>query len=95
PQLLGDIEWVKAEHESMYGAIESAWRIRGDKFHLQVTIPTNTTATVYVPCDKQTFVTEGPDTIHSGEHVRFLRLDGDYVVFEVGSGTYEFASMLP
>ncbi len=95
PQLLGDIEWVKAEHESMYGAIKSAWRIRGDKFRLQVTIPPNTTATVYVPCDKQTFVTEGPDYIHSGEHVRFLRLEGDYVVFDVGSGTYEFTSMLP
>jgi len=95
PQLLGDIEWVKAEHESMYGAIKSAWEIRGDKFRLEVTIPANATATVYVPSDKQTFVTEGPDYIHSGAHVRFVRLEDDYVVFDVGSGTYEFTSMLP
>jgi len=96
PQLLGDVEWVRAEHESMYGTIKSAWKIReGDKFHLEITLPPNTTATVYVPSDKQTFITEGPDYIHSGEHVQFVGMKNGRVVFEVESGTYEFTSNLP
>jgi alpha-L-rhamnosidase len=95
PQLLGDIEWVKATHECMYGTIRSGWKIQGDEFTLDVTIPANTTATIYVPSDKERFITEGPDYIHTGDHVRFLRLEDEYVVFAAESGTYEFISTLP
>ena len=95
PRLLGDVEWVRAEHESMYGTIESRWEIEGDQFILNVTLPANTTATVYVPSDKETFITEGPDSIHAGDHVRFLRLEDGYVVFATESGEYEFISKLP
>lgn len=94
PQRLGDITWVRAEHESMYGTIKSAWDIKGDRFTLKVAVPTNTTATVYVPCDKEQFAKEGPSTIHSGDCVRFVRLEDDCVVFEVESGTFEFHSRL-
>jgi len=48
-----------------------------------------------VPGDRQEFVDEGPGYIHSGDHVRFLRLEGPYVVFEAESGIYEFRSKLP
>jgi len=95
PQLLGDIEWVRAEHESPYGTIRSAWEIRGDQFRLKVAIPTNTRATVYVPSDRRKAAAEGPDYIHTGRHARFLRMEKDGIVFEVDSGTYEFLSHLP
>ncbi len=94
PQLLGDVTWVRAEHESMYGTIKSAWDIKDSYFTLKVAIPTNTTATVYVPCDKEQFAKEGPSMIHSGDYVRFVRLEDDRVVFEVESGTFEFHSRL-
>ena len=95
PQLLDDITWVRAEHESMYGTVKSLWDIHDDTFRLKVAVPTNTTATVYVPSDRQEFVNEGPSYIHTGDHVRFVRQEGDYVVFEADSGTYEFNSKLP
>jgi hypothetical protein len=95
PQLLGDVTWAKAEHESMYGTIRSNWEIRGGRFILKIAVPVNTTATVYVPCDPKKAITEGPDIIHVGEHARFLRLEKDCVVFEVESGTYEFISQMP
>ena len=95
PQLLGDVTWVRAEHESMYGPIRSHWEIRGDKFLLKIAMPVNTTATVYVPSDRQKAITEGPGYIHAGDHARFLRIEDKYVVFEVESGTYEFISQLP
>lgn len=92
PQTLGDITWVRAEHESMYGTIKSIWDIHDDTFTLKVAVPTNTTATIYVPSDKEQFINEGPDYIHSGDNIRFVGLDGQYVVFEAESGTYEFHS---
>lgn len=95
PQLLGDVRWAKAEYESMYGTIRSNWEIRGGRLILKIAVPVNTTATVYVPCDPQKAIAEGPDVIHVGEHARFLRLEKGCVVFEVESGTYEFISQMP
>ncbi len=87
PQLLGNIKWVRAKHESTYGTIKSAWEIQGDKFTLKITVPVNTTATVYVP--------EVAGPIQKGEHVRFLHVEDNYSVYDVESGTYEFVSQLP
>lgn len=92
PQLLGDVTWVRAEHESRYGTIVSDWNLNGNAFTLTATIPPNTTATVYVPSDEEAFVKEGPGYIHSGDHVRFAGLEGHYVVFKAESGTYKFIS---
>jgi len=89
PQLLGDTKWVRAEHESMYGTIRSAWEIQGDKFSLKLTIPVNTTATVYVPASSRESV------MGDSDGVRFLRAEGNHAVYEVDSGTYEFISQLP
>ena len=94
PQLLGDVTWVRAEHESRYGTIQSNWDLYGGTFTLKVTVPTNTTAIVYVPSDIDAFVNEGPGYIHSGDHVQFVGLDDGYVLFEVESGTYKFVSQV-
>ncbi len=94
PQPLGDVKWARAEHESMYGTIKSAWEIRDGKFHLKIAIPVNTGATVYIPRAKQEAGAEGPGAAHRADHARFLRVEGNYVVYEVESGTYEFVSQL-
>ncbi|MBI5835207.1 MAG: family 78 glycoside hydrolase catalytic domain [Armatimonadetes bacterium] len=49
PAIVGDLSWVKAHHDSPYGRIESSWRREGAAVTLEVTIPGNTTATVFVP----------------------------------------------
>ena len=95
PQLLGDVKWARARHESPYGTIESAWEIRGDKLDLKIIIPVNTTATVYVPIDKQKAAAEGPGSVYRADYAKFLRIEDNHAVFEVESGTYEFASELP
>ena len=49
PRLLGDLTWVKAHFDSPYGRIVSNWKRDGDKLTMNVTVPPNTTATIYVP----------------------------------------------
>lgn len=49
PQPAGDLTWASASYASMYGDIRSEWHRSGDGITLDVTIPANTTATVYVP----------------------------------------------
>jgi alpha-L-rhamnosidase len=49
PQPGGTITWARGSLKSPYGLIESAWRLENGAFHLDVTIPPNTTATVRLP----------------------------------------------
>jgi alpha-L-rhamnosidase len=94
PYLTGDLSFVRASHRSMYGTIASRWERNGNQFRLDVTIPANTTATVYVPSKDVTAVTESGRPATSSAGLRFLRMEGSTAVFEAGSGTYAFASGL-
>ncbi len=49
PQPAGDLTWAKGYYDAMVGRIVSDWHTEGVKFYLDVTIPANTKAFVYVP----------------------------------------------
>lgn len=49
PTPVPDVTWAKASYNSVRGRIQTAWSTKGDRFHLEVLIPANTTATVYMP----------------------------------------------
>ena len=88
----GGLTWAKAKYQSVRGEIEVEWEAEDGAFKLEVTVPANATATVYVPTSDPASVTEGGTDARRAEGVRFLRSEGGYAVYEVGSGTYSFAS---
>jgi len=92
PCPMGDLTWVRSEYTSMYGVIRSAWRREGKSFRLKVTVPVNTTARVYVPASDVSDVGEGGKPAASAEGVKWVRNENGAVVFEVGSGDYEFVA---
>jgi alpha-L-rhamnosidase len=94
PQLLGDLGWVKAHHDGPYGRIVSNWKREGDKLTMEVTIPANTTATVYVPAKDAASVTESGKPAVNAIGVKFLRMENSAAVYAVGSGVYRFQSVL-
>ena len=49
PEVVGDVTWVKAHHDSPYGRVVSSWKKEAGKLTLNVEIPPNSTATVHVP----------------------------------------------
>ncbi len=53
PEIVGDITFVKASTETLYGKIAVDWKIAGNQFILNVTVPNNTTADVYLPGEKE------------------------------------------
>lgn len=83
---------VSAEHKSINGMIKSTWRKNGNNVTINVSIPTNTTAEVYVPAVSVDAVTESGSNVADVKDVKFNRLDGSYVVFEVKGGQYKFLS---
>jgi alpha-L-rhamnosidase len=89
PYPAGDLTFVKATHKTMYGDLNSSWKRAEGQFTLDVTVPANTTATVWVPAKDAAAVTE------SGKKaVKFVRSEGGSAVFEVESGTYSFKSSI-
>ncbi|MHC4229454.1 MAG: alpha-L-rhamnosidase C-terminal domain-containing protein, partial [Planctomycetota bacterium] len=86
---------AKASYESINGTIVSDWKLEGRKFTLNVAVPVNTTATVYVPAGSADSVTEGERPAANAHAVRFVRMDQGNAVFATGSGEYQFVSTAP
>jgi hypothetical protein len=94
PQPVGDVTWAKASYNSIRGKIVSDWKRDGEKFTLKVSIPANTTATVYVPATSLNSVGEGklnwPAIKAKG--VNSFRFENGRAILEIGSGDYTFIS---
>jgi len=88
------ITWAKGHYDSIMGRIASDWTLDGNQFTWKITVPPNTTATVYVPVGAAAEVTESGETASQATCVRFLHMEDGCAVFEVGSGSYEFASTI-
>lgn len=86
----GGLRSAKGEYRSIRGRILSSWRIAGGRFTLDVTIPPNTTATVVVPSEDSSRITEGELPVEKRQGVRFLRHENGASVFLVESGRYTF-----
>lgn len=84
------IDHARAEYRSIQGPIVSEWWRRPSGFELAVTLPANTTALVYLPARSTEAVTEGGRSVKSARGVKFIRVEGDRVVLEIGSGSYRF-----
>jgi len=95
PAIVGDLTWVKCSYDSIHGTIVSNWKRDGTKLTMEVTIPINTTATVYVPAKDEASVTESDTPASKANGVKFLRMDASAAVYAVDSGTYRFQSTFP
>lgn len=92
PGIVGGVDWVKCGYRSPYGKIVSNWRREGDKLTMEVTIPANSTATVFVAAKDAASVTESGKPASQADGVKFERMEERMAVYEVGSGSYRFES---
>jgi len=83
PQPAGDVTSAKATYHSVYGEIISDWKKHGNTFELDVEIPANTTATIYIPVKSSHPVTTNRGLITA------KYIDGKAVI-KIGSGKYHF-----
>ena len=79
-----------AVYDSIRGRITSAWRTDGKGLALDVTIPANTKATVFVPASAGSVVSEGGLPVARAAGVSSARRMGAQVVVSIGSGSYHF-----
>jgi len=92
PLPVKDLNKVTASYHSVHGWIRSAWEKQGNTFNWKITVPANTHASVYVPAASEQQVKEGNAAISGDKGVKFVKMDGKYAVYEVGSGEYNFSA---
>jgi len=85
------LKWVRADYESPYGQIVSNWHLQHGKFHLEVRIPPNTAATVYLPTEDERSITEGGRPLRGMSGLKSVRKQDGQVLLELAAGHYSFA----
>ncbi|MCZ8519544.1 MULTISPECIES: glycoside hydrolase family 78 protein [Paenibacillus] len=84
----GGLTYAKGEFQSVYGTIRIGWKLERSLFTLQVEIPVNTAADIYLPGIAL------PDEGAEGEGARFIASGVEGTVYKAGSGSYTFVSRL-
>jgi alpha-L-rhamnosidase len=79
PDPTGGITWAKGHYDSMYGRIESEWKIDTDRglHHYRFKVPSNTTATLYLPADDHEKIKEGNKPLTSSPYIQLLENNGE------------------
>lgn len=90
PRPGGGVTWARAEYASIRGRIASAWRMDGDTFQLDATIPPNTSATVVLPATAMERITEDGHPIGESLGVKLRRFEAGRAWLDVESGSYTF-----
>jgi alpha-L-rhamnosidase len=92
PDPTGQMTWARGHYDSMYGRIESAWKVEGSRLSYSATVPANTTATLRLPALSLELVTEGDQPAAGANGIEVLGHEGGTAVFELQPGRYRFQS---
>lgn len=85
---------VAATYQSHQGPIKSQWELNKGTYSLAISIPANSTATVYVRTNDPESVRESGKPAKYSPVLRFLKFENGFAVFDVGSGKYKFLASL-
>jgi alpha-L-rhamnosidase len=90
PHVSGKLNLSKASFESPYGKIVSGWERKDEKVLVTVKIPANTNATICLPVNSTEKVTIGGKPLSAVLDLSNIRVQGENVMVDSGSGEYLF-----
>ena len=95
PQTPEGLSYVNASINSAYGMIVSDWKVSDGIYANYITVPVNTTATVFIPGTDPNKVFVDGKVYTSSENIRHVRSEDEYLVFEVHPGKYRLSYGAP
>lgn len=90
PHIGEGLTTAAATLQTYYGVLSSGWKVENGSISLDVEIPANTTANIYVPAKTAEGVTEGGVALSSVKDIQVTGVEDGYVVVKVGSGKFHF-----
>jgi alpha-L-rhamnosidase len=95
PRIDPNLTWARTSYRSPFGTIATSWKREGDRLDLEVTIPANTMASVWLPANSSDITESGRPVAESegvsGPGPAPAGHPSAGVWFDVKSGTYHFA----
>lgn len=90
PHIGGGLTNASASLQTYYGKASSGWKLEGNKIIMDIEIPANTTATVFVPAPNKEAITENGIAVSSSKDLQVTGTESGYVILKVNSGKYHF-----
>jgi alpha-L-rhamnosidase len=91
PQPVAGLTWARGSYSSIRGKIAVDWSIMDHHLILKTTVPSNTSAEIWIP-STDGMVVESNKPVKNNPDLKFLRIENGYAVVEAGSGNYIFQS---
>jgi alpha-L-rhamnosidase len=86
----GGLTSAHGNYNSIYGPIDIQWEIKDRQFFLNVTVPPNASADIYLPTASATQATESGVSVSRAQGISGVRTLSDSVLVQIGSGEYHF-----
>ncbi|MDQ2720559.1 MAG: glycoside hydrolase family 78 protein [Bacteroidota bacterium] len=95
PHIGGNFTYVNADLQTYYGKVSCHWKIENGKLQMDVEIPANTTADIFIPVKNSDDILESGKALSLVKEIKISGSDNGYVILKSGSGTYHFSNIYP
>jgi len=75
---------------SLVGKVSNSWKVENHKILMDVDIPANTRATIYLPAANADSISESGKKLSEVKGIKIDEAKDGYVEVETGSGEYHF-----
>ena len=90
PYIPETLEYAWASIQTIQGTISSGWEKKESGLTLNVSVPVNATADVYIPAADPDQVFESGKPAKTSYGIKYINTENNYVIFSIQSGTYKF-----
>ncbi len=90
PAFHDSLQWAKGHHVSSYGKINVSWLKTDEDYLLELTVPHNTSSTLFIPARAVSDILENNKPIKSSGEIKLLGFENNIAELRLGSGAYHF-----
>jgi len=88
------INYVDASINTMNGKVASSWKLEENQLIMNVVVPVNTTAEIYIPASEPGKIKINDDQLNKLVYVQIDKFENNLQKIKVGSGSYNIESII-
>jgi alpha-L-rhamnosidase len=88
PDPTGEMTRAEGHYDSMYGRVESAWEVKNNDCYYRLTVPANTSATLYLKANSVHDITENGKALSASKGATYAGINDGKHTFKLQPGTY-------